>query len=70
MAWLDRSRSTARSTALGAALSFSWGFVIVYNELKSDFMERLELDFGGIYCEFGELSPLASTCAERCHNFF
>jgi len=52
MAWLDRSRSIARSTALGLALSFFWGFVIVYNELQNDFMGRLELDFGGIDCEF------------------
>jgi len=70
MAWLDRSRSIARSTALGVALSFFWGFVIVYNELKNDFMVRLELDFGGIDCEFGKLSPLASSSAEKCHNFF
>jgi len=70
MAWLDRSRSIARSTALGVALSFFWGFVIVYNELKNDFMVRLELDFGGIDCEFGGLSPLASSSAEKCHNFF
>jgi len=70
LAWLDRSRSTARSTTLGVALSFFWGFVIVYNELKNDFMGRLELDVGGIDCEFGGLSPLASTSVEKCHNFF
>jgi len=52
------------------ASSFFWGFVIVYNELKNDFMGRLELDFGGIDCEFGGLRPLASTSAEKCHNFF
>jgi len=52
------------------ALSFFWGFVIVHNELKNDFMGRLELDFGGIDCEFGGLSPLASTNVEKCHNFF
>jgi len=52
------------------ALSFFWGFVIVYNELKNDFMGRLELDFGGIGCEFGRLSPLASTSVKKCHNFF
>ena len=69
MTWLDRSRSIARLTALGVALSF-WGFVIVYNELKNDFMGRIELDFGGIDCEFGGLSPLASTSVEKCHNFF
>ena len=61
LAWLDRSRSIARSTVLGVASSFFWGFVIVHNELKNDFMERPELDFGGIDCEFGGLSPLAST---------
>jgi len=38
---------------LGVAFSFFWGFAIVYNELKNDFMGRLELDFGGIDCEFG-----------------
>jgi len=46
------------------------GFVLVYNDLKNDFMGRLELDFGGIDCEFGGLSPLASTSVEKCHNFF
>ena len=46
------------------------GFVIVYNELKNYFMGRLELDFGGIDCEFAGLSPLASTSVEKCHNFF
>jgi len=35
-------------------------FVIVYNELENDTMGRLELDFGGIDCEFGGLSPLAT----------
>jgi len=35
------------------ALSFFGAFIIVYNELKNDFMERQELDFGGIECEFG-----------------
>jgi len=69
MAWLDRSRSIARSTALGVALSFFCGFVIVYHELKNDFMGRLELEFGGIECEFGGLNPLASTSVEKCHNF-
>ena len=52
------------------ALSFFWGFVIVYNELKNDFMGKLELDFGGIDCELAGLSPLASTSVEKCHNFF
>jgi len=55
---------------VGVALSFFWGFVIVYNELKNDFMGKLELDFGGIDCEFAGLSPLASTSVEKCHNFF
>jgi len=52
------------------ALSFFWDFVSVYNELKIDFMGRLELDFGGIDCEFGGLRPLASTSVEKCHNLF
>jgi len=65
MAWLDRSRSIPRSTALGVVLGFFWGFVTVYNELKNDFMGRLELDFGGIDCEFGGLSSLASTFVEK-----
>jgi len=43
---------------MGVALRFFWGFVIVYNELKNDLMRRLELDFGGIDCEFGGLSLL------------
>ena len=33
-------------------------------------MRRLELDFGGIDCEFEGLSPCASTSVEKCHNFF
>jgi len=52
------------------ALSFFLGFVIVDNELKNDFLGRLELDFGNIDCELGGLSPLASTSVEKCHNFF
>jgi len=52
------------------ALTFFRAFVIVYNELKNDFMGRQELDFGGIDCEFGGLSPLVSTSVEKCHNFF
>ena len=52
------------------ALSFFGAFVIVYNELKNDFMGRLELDFGGIDGEFWGLSPLASTSVEKCHNCF
>jgi len=51
------------------ALSFFGAFVIVYNELKNDFMGRQELEFGGIDCEFGGLSPLASTSVKMCHNF-
>jgi len=35
------------------ALSFFGAFVIVYNELKNDFMGRQELGFGSIDCEFG-----------------
>jgi len=42
----------------------------VYNELENDFMGRLELDFEDIDCEFGRLSPLASTSVEKCHNLF
>jgi len=30
-------------------------------------MGRLELDVGGIDCEFGGLGPLASTSVEKCH---
>jgi len=52
------------------ALSVFGAFVTVCNELKNDFMGRLKLDFGGIDCEFGGLSPLASTSVEQCHNFF
>jgi len=60
---LDRSRSIARLTALGVgmALSLLGGFVIVYSGLKNGFMGRQELDFGGIDCEFGGISPLASS---------
>jgi len=52
------------------ALIFFWHFVIVYNELKNDFLGRLELDFGDIDCDFEGLSPLASTSVEKSHNFF
>jgi len=38
--------------------------------IDCDFMGRLELDLGGIDCKFGGLSPLASTSVEKCHNFF
>ena len=44
--------------------------VIAYNELKNDFMGRLELNFGGIDCEFGGLSSLASTSVQKSHDFF
>jgi len=50
-------------------LSFFRDFVIVYNELKKNFMGRLELDFGGIDCEFGGLSPLASTSVKIVTTF-
>ena len=52
------------------ALGFFGTFVIVYNELKNDFMGRQELDFEDIDCELGGLSPLASTSVEKCHNLF
>jgi len=51
------------------ALSFFEALVIVYNELKNDFMGRQDLVFEGIGCEFGGLSPLVSTSVEKCHNF-
>jgi len=46
---------------LGVALSLFGDFVIVYNELKNDFMGRQEPDSGGIDCEFAGISPLVST---------
>jgi len=52
------------------ALSFFLGFVIIYNELKNDFMGRLELDIGRIDNEFGGINPLASTSIEKFHIFF
>jgi len=55
----------ARSTALGVALSFFWGFVILYNELKNDLTGRLELDFGSIDCEFGGLSHRRSQGGQK-----
>jgi len=70
VAWLDRSRFIARSRPLRTALSFFGAFIIVYNELKNDFMGRQELGFGGINCEVGGISPLVSTSVEKCHNFF
>jgi len=42
------------------ALSFFGGFVIVYNELTNNCMGRLDLDFGGIDCEFEGLSQWRS----------
>ena len=39
--------------SIGGDVELLWGFVIVYNDLKNDFMGRLELDFGRIGCEFG-----------------
>jgi len=36
LAWLNRSRSIVRSTALGVVFSLFGGFVIGYNELKND----------------------------------
>jgi len=55
---------------LRMALSFFGAFVIVYNELKNDFMGRQELDFGGIDRKYRGLSPFASTSFEKCHNVF
>jgi len=55
---------------LGLALSFFWGFVIVYNELKNDFMGRLELDFGGIDCEFGGSASLLPLLLKSVTTFF
>ena len=45
------------------------GFVIVYNELKNDFMGRAELVFGGIDCEFGGPACF-HFCWTQCYNFF
>jgi len=33
-------------------------------------MGKLELDFGGIDCEFGGISPLVSTSVESVTTFF
>jgi len=46
------------------------GFVRVYNELKNDFVGRLELDFGGIDCEFGGLSRLLPLLLKNVTTFF
>jgi len=51
------------------ALSFFWGFAIVYNELKNDFMGRLELDFGGIDCEFGGSARLLPLLLKSVSTF-
>jgi len=67
---MDRSRSIAKSIALGVALSLFGDSVILYNELKNDFMGRQEPDSGGIDCEFAGIIPLASTSVEQCHNVF
>jgi len=55
---------------LGVALSFFWGFVIVYNELKNDFVGRLELELGGIDCEFGVSARLLPLLMKRVTTFF
>jgi len=47
------------------ALSFFWHFVVVYNKLKNYFMGRLELDFGGIDCEFGGSARLLPLLLKR-----
>jgi len=41
----------------------------VYSGLVNDFVGRLELDFGGIDCEFGWLSPFAPTSIEVSQLF-
>jgi len=53
-------------------LSFFWGFAIVYNELKNDFMGRLELDFGGTGFEFGvsARSSHQQSTVEKCETVF
>jgi len=30
----------------------------------------LQLEFGGIECEFGRFNPFISTSVENCHNLF
>jgi len=52
------------------ALSFFWGFVIVYSELKNDFMGKLELDFGGIDYEFGGSARLLPLLLKSVTTFF
>jgi len=70
MPWLGRSKSIARSTALGMALSFFGAFVIIYLELKNDFIGRLELDFGGIDCVFGGSARLLPPVLKSVTTFF
>jgi len=51
-------------------LSLFGGFVIGYNELKNDFMGRLELDFGGIDGEFGVSALLLPLLLNGVTTFF
>jgi len=55
---------------MGATLSLFGGFVIVYTELKNDFMGRLELDFGDVYREFGGSARLLPLLLNRVTTFF
>jgi len=66
----EKKQIHRQTMSIGVALIFFGCFVIIYKELKNDFMVRLELDFGDIDYEFGGLSPLASTSVEQCHNTF
>ena len=61
---------TQEEEALELALSLFRGFVTIQWIEKWLFTGRIELDFGGIDCEFAGLSPLSYTSVERCHNFF
>jgi len=56
---LDRSRSIARLTALRVALSLFEGFIVVYKNGKLTLSGRIELEFGGIHCEFEGFIPPA-----------
>jgi len=40
------------------------------NELKNDFVGRLELDFEGIHCEFGGSARLLPLLLNRVTTFF
>ena len=51
-------------------MSLFVGFVIVYTELKNDFMGRLELDFGDVYREFGGSARLLPLLLNRVTTFF